>query len=44
MTWEPYEGSERQRRRQRKVRIVAIVMATALLLPIVFATIDAVTS
>lgn len=44
MSSDPYEGSWRQRRQKRRVRIVALVLALALLLPIIFATIDAVTS
>ena len=33
-----YEGSARQRRTRRRTRIVAIVLAVSLLLPIVIAT------
>jgi predicted nucleic acid-binding Zn ribbon protein len=39
---DPYEGSPRQRRRQRRVRIVSVVLALSLLVPIVLSTVDAV--
>jgi hypothetical protein len=35
---EPYEGSVRQRRQRRRMRIVAVVLAVSLLLPIVIGT------
>lgn len=44
MSADPYEGSWRQRRHKRRVRIMALVLSLALLLPIIFATIDAVIS
>mgnify|MGYP001627465747 CR=1 FL=1 len=42
--WEPYEGSDRQRRRRRVVRLVAVVAAAAMLVPIIWASIDAIAS
>jgi hypothetical protein len=39
---EPYEGSAAQRQRKRRQRIVAAVLAVALLLPIVIGTVSAV--
>jgi len=39
---EPYEGSWRQRRNKRRTRIVAIVLALSLLVPIVVGTVSAV--
>lgn len=33
-----YEGSERQRRARRRTKIVALVMALALLVPLVIST------
>ncbi len=41
MTLEPYEGSARQRRQRRRTRIVAIVLAVSLLLPIIIGTVAA---
>jgi len=35
---EPYDGSWRQRRNKRRARIVAIVLALSLLVPIVVGT------
>lgn len=43
MTLEPYEGSARQRRQRRRTRIVAIVLAVSLLLPLVIGTAAALT-
>jgi hypothetical protein len=37
-----YEGSDRQRRVRRRARVVAVVVAAAMLLPIVLATADAI--
>ena len=37
-----YEGSDRQRRRMRRTRIVAAVLALALLIPILAGTIAAI--
>lgn len=39
---EPYEGSWRQRRNKRRARVVAIVLALSLLLPIVVGTVSAI--
>jgi len=39
---EPYEGSWRQRRNKRRTRIVAIVLALSLLVPIVVSTLAAI--
>lgn len=41
MGHQPYQGSARQRRRQRQARIVGIVLALSLLLPIVVSTVAA---
>lgn len=41
MGYQPYEGSARQRKRQRRTRMVGIVLAVALLLPIVLGTVAA---
>ena len=38
-----YEGSARQQRQRRRARLVAAVLALALLLPIVVGTLSAVT-
>jgi hypothetical protein len=43
VTLEPYEGSVRQRRQRRRTRIVAVVLAVALLLPLVVGTAAALT-
>jgi len=40
--WEPYEGSARQRRRRRKLQLVALIAALALVLPILWSSIDAI--
>jgi hypothetical protein len=37
-----YDGSARQQRVRRRARIVAVVVALAMLLPILFATADAI--
>jgi hypothetical protein len=37
-----YEGSDRQRRTRRRARVVALVLAVAMLLPIVLGTISAI--
>ena len=42
MTPEPYEGSWRQQRQRRRTRVVAGVLALALLLPIIVGTIAAI--
>lgn len=34
MSYDPYEGSARQRRQKRRTRIVAAVLALSLLVPI----------
>ena len=39
---ERYEGSWRQRRNKRRARIVAIVLALSLLIPILMSTADAI--
>ena len=36
--FERYEGSARQRRQRRRVRIVALVLAMSLLVPIIIST------
>ena len=38
-----YEGSARQRRNKRRTRIVALVLALSLLVPIVVSTVAAIT-
>ena len=38
---QPYQGSARQRRRQRRVRIVGVILALSLLVPIVVSTVVA---
>ena len=40
---DPYEGSHRQRRHKRRVRIVAAVLALTLLVPIVLGAFAAIT-
>jgi hypothetical protein len=39
---DPYEGSWRQRRHKRRVRIVAVVLALALVVPILVSSIAAI--
>lgn len=39
---EPYEGSQRQRARRRRARMVAAIMTLTLVVPIVIGTIAAV--
>jgi len=39
--YEPYEGSARQRGRQRRIKLVAVIAALAMLVPILVTTIDA---
>ena len=39
---EPYEGSHRQRRHKRRVRVVAAILALSLLVPIVLGTFAAI--
>ena len=41
-SFDPYEGSRRQRANRRRTRIVAVVLALALLVPIVVGTISAI--
>lgn len=42
MSEEPYEGSWRQRRQRRRVRIVALLLALSLLVPIVVSSLSAI--
>jgi hypothetical protein len=42
MSGVPYEGSARQRRQRRRARLVAAVLALALLLPIIVGTFSAI--
>jgi len=41
-SFESYEGSARQRRTKRRQRMVAIVLAVTLLLPIIIGTVSAI--
>lgn len=38
MSLGPYEGSMRQRRQKRRVKVVGVILALALLVPIVVST------
>jgi hypothetical protein len=42
MSMGPYEGSARQRRQKRRVKVVGVILALALLVPIVVGTVAAI--